>query len=249
MFDRSLWKETISPDRCPPWPCHACKGGTLALKPKSFRSWETAESKRGRRDENWEPDWICELFSCVLQCASCKEVSIASGESTWVNEYIDDVGQHGIALEYEPRLVLPAPTILPTVAGLPDEASRPLVDSFGLYWADPPAAASRIRTSLERYLDSKKIPKKARSKKGGMARLSLHARIQRFKSPNPQVTASLLAIKWLGNDGAHDDQLSREDVLDAYEILHDVLPDLVGTRKKTQRLVNSIVRKRGRVRR
>ena len=58
---------------------------------------------------------------------------------------------------------------------------------------------------------------------GGKIRdVSLHNRIENFRSAKPQYADAaglLLAVKWIGNVGSHDDRLQISDVLDGIEIL------------------------------
>ena len=50
-------------------------------------------------------------------------------------------------------------------------------------------------------------------------RLDLHSRIVEFSKTNTDVGDTLLAVKWIGNDGSHDSALELEDVLLGAEIL------------------------------
>ncbi|MCG2787057.1 MAG: DUF4145 domain-containing protein [Anaerolineae bacterium] len=60
----------------------------------------------------------------------------------------------------------------------------------------------------------------------------MHDRIVDFEKSKPEIAQKLFAIKWLGNDGSHSANMTKNDVLDAYEILEIILDDLfVGYRK------------------
>jgi len=59
----------------------------------------------------------------------------------------------------------------------------------------------------------------------------------------PEIAIKLLALKWLGNKGSHTENMSKNDVLDAYEILDSVLDELyVGYQKLVDKKVEKIVK-------
>ena len=77
-------------------------------------------------------------------------------------------------------------------------------------------------------LDNFGIP----SKGANGHRLTLHSRIEDFAKTDAENGAILLAIKWLGNSGSHPGGLTRDDVLDAFDMIEYVLEDRFGTTKK-----------------
>jgi len=46
----------------------------------------------------------------------------------------------------------------------------------------------------------------------------------------PAVGAQLMALKWLGNTASHEGSVSRDDLLDAFEILEHSLSELIEQR-------------------
>ena len=83
-------------------------------------------------------------------------------------------------------------------------------------------------------MDDRGIAKKAKNKKGKFDALTLHARLERFAAKNQQVGEHLLAIKWLGNSGSHASELTKHDVMDAFELLEHALEEIYDS--KTSRL-------------
>lgn len=63
-------------------------------------------------------------------------------------------------------------------------------------------------------------------------RLTLHSRIEDFAKTDDGNGTFLSAIKWLGNSGSHPGGLTREDVLDAFDMIEHVLEDRFTTTKK-----------------
>lgn len=57
---------------------------------------------------------------------------------------------------------------------------------------------------------------------------------------------ALLAIKWLGNAGAHDAEMARDTVYDALDILELVLKKLyMEDHKHVERLVKAVNKRKG----
>ena len=60
--------------------------------------------------------------------------------------------------------------------------------------------------------------------------LSLHKRIENFRTTHPREADLLMAIKWIGNSGSHTNEpLTKDDILDGFEILDHVTISLYET--------------------
>jgi hypothetical protein len=93
-------------------------------------------------------------------------------------------------------------------------------------------------------MDSKKI---AKSYLDGNKRkeYKLHNRIELFKTSNPEEADSLMAIKWIGNSGSHkSDVLTKDDILDGFEILDHVTTKLYETESKKIKKLREQINKR-----
>jgi hypothetical protein len=131
---------------------------------------------------------------------------------------------------YEIQNIDPAVDIFNISAEIPEDIQDSLEESFSLFWGHPSSAGNEIRKALEILMDEMKIKNKGTNKKGEEYPLNLHARIEEFgrieNGKYSGLAMKLLAIKWAGNAGSHEDALTREDVLDAYEVLEYVLEEI-----------------------
>lgn len=127
------------------------------------------------------------------------------------------------------------PNIIPIPQQCPALVSSELRACFQLFWLDRAAAANRIRAGVERIMDHFQIPNRGRTAKGKFEKLSLHRRLERFEKSDKTIAARLMAIKWLGNTGSHQsDDVTKDDILDALELLEDALVELF--EQRTRRL-------------
>ena len=98
-------------------------------------------------------------------------------------------------------------------------------------------------------LTDRKISRTMVNKKGKRERISLHARIEKFKQTDTRSAEYLSAIKWIGNAGSHAnvDELSRDDLLSGFELFEHVLELLYLKREKhLKKLARDINLRRGR---
>jgi hypothetical protein len=87
------------------------------------------------------------------------------------------------------------------------------------------SCANRLRTAAEALLTERKVPRTTINKKHKRERITLHARIEKFKQHDAVSADLLLAIKWLGNEGSHAnlDELGGEDLLNAFEFFEHLV--------------------------
>lgn len=248
---RNIWSTTLSEHSAPPWPCSECNKGVLRLVPKSLAYKETIRSQRSHGDEGWDPDWIDYTFSAWLKCShsGCgQEVAVLGigGVEAW---YDNEEGTTGWTPYFAPRWCSPMPDIFELPAKCPDEVLKQLRASFRLFLADQPAAASKVRIALERLMDHLGVPKRKKEKNGKFIDLSLHRRIEIFQQGKPDIGLQLMALKWLGNTGSHETQVSRDDLLDAFEILEHALSELIDRRsEKVAELAKKLAKRHARKR-
>ncbi len=72
-------------------------------------------------------------------------------------------------------------------------------------------------------MDHQKVKKRV---KAGGNKLTLHARLLEFEKKDGLNAPILRAIKWIGNDGSHQGGVSREEVLDAFDMMELALTNL-----------------------
>lgn len=200
---------------------------------RTFASRETAESLRDRSEDAWEPDWIRSVFTAWAQCSNkkCGETFALSG-SGQVEWNIGPEGEDVVAEQFEPLFCTPMPDIIEMPAKCPSDIHRELRLAFTLFWSSPAASAGRLRVVIEKLMDLVGVPTQMPNKKGKVADLTLHARLELYGKKNPGAGKSLMALKWIGNTGSHDSTVSREDLLDSLELIEHVLGEIVGERSK-----------------
>lgn len=241
-IDRELWTKPFMIENPPNWICPRCRRGILRPVEGSFLSENTGaidedESKYGGR---LETDIYSFHFGITLRCNNqeCHELVISCGEG-WAEPYLTEKGEqewHELFLPeyfYPPLLIFPIPVECP--ASVLSRAKA----SFKLFFADPPAAANYVRKAVEEILTIEGV--RRYSAKGKRKPINLHDRIKAFEKDGPEIAKKLLALKWLGNEGSHSDTLTKEDIMDAYEILEATLDELyVGYRVSIDKKVAEI---------
>ena len=212
----------------PPWECPTCgKGHLVPIKGKEVVQ-ETGPSQRAHAHEEWGPEWVQERFAMLLQCnfANCGEVVSASGNSgIEPNGYFDPEGewQQEYIRIYEVLALLPAPLPIRPIVKTPETVREPLRTAGQLLWVSPEAAANHVRHAVEHLMDHQKVKKLS---KAGGKKLSLHARLLEFEKKDSVNGQILRAIKWIGNDGSHKGGVSRDEVLDAFDMMELALTNL-----------------------
>lgn len=231
----------------PDWRCSTCGTGSLVEAKDTRIDIEPAWSKDAHGEDWWEPEMITRRLVAVLRCQNpkCGEAVFVTGNVTVNEAYDDEFGPHYYD-QLEPMSALPPMAVFPLEERWPESVTNQLKLAFSHVLRDAGAAGNRLRTAVECLLDHLNIKKYPRT--GPRRQINLHARILDFRQQNPEAADLLLAVKWLGNTGSHSDVsgLTREDVLDAMELLeralHLVYDD---TSKRLTRLAKQINRKRG----
>jgi hypothetical protein len=242
---RDLWSKSIGEHFMPEWPCPVCHRGHTQLVAKSLRYEETEESKRLHDHEAWDPDWIVYVFTAWGECShqGCKQLFAISGTGS-VDQYYTEEGEDETYAYFKPSVCHPMPDIITLPAKSPDSVDRELRIAFALFWRHREACAGRIRVALEMLMDYLQIPRRRKTKAGKFTDLVLHSRLQVLSERSPAIGSQLMALKWLGNSGAHDGAVSGEDLLDAFEILEHSLAELIEQRSdRIAQLAKKLTRK------
>ncbi|MFD0686044.1 DUF4145 domain-containing protein [Actinomadura fibrosa] len=205
-------------------PCPTCTRGSLLPIPDTFVAEESVTSRSLHDNEAWEPEWIQGDFHCVLTCRkeTCDHVRVI-GEMT-----VGCAGRHDIQYEQylTPTMFFPALPLLESRALCPPEVGERVDAAAKILWLDPNAAANRIRAAVEALMDDRNVIRTQPNREGKVVRLSLDKRIASFKTALPQhadAAELLLAVKWIGNVGSHEDVLRVPDVLEGVEFLDRAL--------------------------
>lgn len=250
-MDRRALKLPFTLDSAPDWMCPACEKAPLRILKESFVKDERSFS-RDHSHEAWEPDWIEYVYSCILICSNdqCKEAVASSGTGSvdWdVEEDEHGTPQQVYGDHFRPKFFQPHLRIFGIPEGCPDSVSKPLEDSFALFFAAPHAASNNVRIAIEALLTELKIRRFVSG--GGRRRfISLHQRIALLPEKYAHLKDLILAIKWLGNAGSHDSgtEVSLDDVMDSYELTEHILQEVYAPKlKKLHKLAKKVNKQKG----
>jgi hypothetical protein len=185
-------------------------------------------------------------FSGWLRCATCGERVAVSGDFSVdfdvITNVTDDFGSYYDA--YRLRHAWPPLRLVNCPTGTPDPVANATVAAGAVVWADPSAAANRLRLASEEFLTSLKVARFTRG--AGKRRLTAHQRIQRLSITQAEMADALMAVKWIGNDGSHEGDLAIEDVLDGAQMLEHALSLKYGSEEdRIVRRIREVNRSKG----
>jgi hypothetical protein len=251
MMDRKSYKLPLRKTGVSNFPCPTCGKGRLQVMKDKFHHEETKISKQAHHHEAWGAEWISYIYCCLLECtdSSCKDVISSTGHGGLSEDYGHD-HEGNPEVEYTeyftPEYFTPNLEIFRIPKETPEEVAEEINKSFSLFFADPGSAANHIRISLEHLLTSLKI-KRYTTKNGKRSYLALHKRIELLPTKYDHIRDLFFAIKWLGNAGSHSSTtISKDDVLDSYELMEELLTEIFGARsKKVASLAKRINKNKG----
>ncbi|MBA3972007.1 MAG: DUF4145 domain-containing protein [Bacteroidetes bacterium] len=217
-FNREIWnKFKVSEKQPVGWFCGKCFGGNLYLIPE-----KVVHSKADR-------------FSGIFKCTNTlcgHEYSCSGVYKYFSNEFQFEVAKEFYGKkfkEYHPLFFSESIRFLRLSPLISKQVERELDYSFGHFWNDYSACANSIRRSIEYLLDDLEV----------IERDNLHQRIEAYQKTNLEIGIKLMSIKWIGNAGSHKDRPTREDLLDAFDILDYCYERLFPDNERESR-VNSI---------
>ena len=256
-MNRELFKLPFTLDEVPDWICPSCEKGILRVKRESFLKEESKESRENSHDPyfGFISHEVHYVYICLLICSNdkCREVITNTGigfidiRSTWIDEegecYEDESDF------FRPKYFQPPLKLIKIPADCPKTVQIPLHESFELFFSSPSSAANRVRISLENLLTELKVERFSTKKEGGRKLLSLHERIELLPEQYTHFKDVIFAIKWLGNAGSHsNDEISSDDVMDAYDLIEHVLEEIYeqkGKRERLQLIARKVNEKKG----
>ncbi len=205
-MDRKSLKLPFREGSHPEWTCPSCMKGFLRIRKDTFFKEEIRSSRHHSYDE-WEPEWIEYVYSCLLLCTNdqCKEIVACSGVGSVEQDYGEDEDGQPVQ-EYEdffrPKYFEPPLQILSLPEACPQSIAIPMKESFRLFFSSPSAASNCVRSAVEELLTELKV-RRFDLKQGKRRFISLHARIALVPAKYEDLRDLILAIKWLGNAGSH----------------------------------------------
>ncbi|WP_329338476.1 DUF4145 domain-containing protein [Streptomyces sp. NBC_01352] len=232
----------------PQWPhipCPSCKRGGLTLISESLIQEETAISKRNQSHPEWDPDWAHGYFSCLLRCQkpACDLVRVVGETGLYLLRSED-----GYCNFFTPKFFLPHLPLIESYDLSPPLVQKRIDAAAKIIWSDPSSAANRLRSAVEALMDDQGIPRKC-VRGGRPYEVNLHNRIVAFKAAKPEhagVADLVLAVKWIGNVGSHNDSLRVPDVLEGVEILDHTLDQIYdSTKDEIKRKAADIAARKG----
>lgn len=243
---RALKRDFFPAYNLPEWLCSTCKIGELKLQKKTLHYLKTSQTLMNEQQEDWDVEDELYRFSAMFKCANggCGESFSALGTATYTPMLSEDARE--FKLSFRPLYFNPSPLVINLPSECPQDVREELHKAFVLSWGDYYSAANRVRASVERLLDYLKQKKTTINKKHKRVSICLHDRIMNLPKKYSTVKDSLLAIKWLGNAGSHTEDIKRDDIYDAFDIIESVLEKIfVNHGEKLNKLVKVINKAKG----
>jgi hypothetical protein len=245
-MNRDIWtKRNFNTKNPKNYPCPTCNTGILDLN-----GILTEITPAGRFMEfHSYHNGIEHVFSGILKCknADCKELVTISGQCLrdiiYVEELPDGRPIEDRFSDYFPKYFYPNLRIFNLSDEIPVNVSKQINLSFSNYFDDLSSCANRVRNSIELILDDLKAPKWKKTNAGNVYKFkALHQRIEHYGKRNKNISNHLLALKIIGNEGSHVGNVESEDILDAYEILEQLIEfAYIKKTKRIAELANQIV--------
>lgn len=250
-MDRKLYKSSFTEHSPPSWKCPTCGSGNLRVKKDSFKYWETSNSKKAHDHPEFDFDFIEHVYSCVFECTdgACNEEVANSGKGYVGIEYDHDPDGYPTQDYYNyflPKFFNPYLKLFAIPEDVPNEVVKEIHESFELFFCNPSSSLNHLRIALENLLTHLKV-NRTEMVDGRRAFMSLHKRIKLIPEKFKAIKEHCLAIKWAGNAGSHGSkEITIDDVMDAYEIMDEVLREIFKNEKEgVKKLVKEINKKKG----
>ena len=247
-MDRKRYKVPFRRGNVPSWICPTCKKGIIKIIPNAFNQEERALSRQARGHEDWEPEWVEYVYSCLLRCSNdaCNEIVASSGIGCFDWEPDQDRHEQKWFDYFYVKYFVPHLQLIEIPKNTPEEIVHEMNQSFKLFFCNPSSSLNHIRIAVELILTDFKIKKYIIVRKKRHF-ISLHKRIDLLPSKFEHLKEELVAIKWLGNAGSHSHkEITIDDVMDAYEIMEFVLKELYEKKAKAvKKLAKKINKNKG----
>lgn len=226
-INRNIWIETrFNKNKTPNWPCPTCFVGTLLKQQGDSKSALSADGHNDPDYYRWHPEEDNQRIGGVLSCSNskCKE-SVAYCGKVITRTDPDRYGYPETLKYYVPLFFEPPLQIFQIHKRCPEEIKTQLIKSFSHFFSDFSASANSMRIALEILLNQQKI-NKTYLRNNKRKTYTLHQRIEFFGNQYPELKSHLLAAKWIGNAGSHFGDITRNDLLDGYELLQHCIYEL-----------------------
>jgi hypothetical protein len=235
VFDKELWLRDSfsSKNKVPNWFCPICWRGIL--QKESIATFNTVETNKAA-SLFYETDALAEFrFAGYLKCNNCSERVVMSG----IGKYRDTVHDTDVRATYRgkrysvffPRHFEPELLMFRLANDVKIEIKTVLTKSFNLFWYDLESCANKIRQAIELVVIEKSATGKSLDNKIESLRTSL----------GDNLTNTLLALKWIGNEGSHIGRpFERHEIVEAFCLMEDVLKQLYPDNSEAERKQNLV---------
>ena len=190
-------------------------------------------------------------FSGTLVCdnSTCKQELAMAGDwaHTWDTDNLDSYGHPPLSDMYRVRYVNPPLPLLMAPERTPRNVTEEITGASIILFISPSAAGSRLRRSVEELMNAQNVRKTRIDTKSKKRKpITLHERITTFGAKRPDIAEVLLAVKWIGNEATHGQQLTVADVVLCAEVLEAALISLYDRKDAELRaLTRNINRRKG----
>lgn len=236
--DRILRAYSI--DDFPVFNCPRCQHGILLLNKETLVCSEPAFSENRMKQPGSDPTDFLYRFFLQFCCngKTCGEKVAVIGSSGVAYDY-DENGEMQYEQYYQPKAFFPAPVLISLPKNTPDGVKRLVRAASSVAWSDYNAAANRLRVCAEVLLDELGVSREDRD--------TLNKRIKRLDEPLADHKDILDALRYVGNVGSHGEDVTRQVLINSFQLFEYMLEELYGGRKeKMQQIAKSLIETRGR---
>lgn len=227
MVNEIFKKQSFPKKDFPTYPCPRC-GTYLRIGLPDVE--DRADTKQYSHVDGFSYDDERSIFNLKLECShpKCGEPVFVVGHGSVEREEIpNDHGDWEVdyVTWFEPKYFIPHLRIFKIPKATPCSIIDCVNASFGLLFLSSGSALNEVRNAVESLMDELKVPRSGLNDEipPKEERWDLDKRVGKLSGEHRKFKQHLLAIKNLGNWGSHAVETKRQDVLEAYEILHYVL--------------------------
>jgi len=254
MFEKYInFLKGFTKDSDVPFPCPECGRTTLEIDSELISTNETVASKRNQ-EEDFDLETIEEVYKGSFICINkkCNEQIYHIGKVFHEWDCFDYVVVDGYPSPSQrepvwfmmPEYITPFIKYFEIPTKTPNEIMNALNEAFKLTPTSYSAAANKVRVAVEVLCSTFGI--ESTSDQGKF--ISLDSRLKSIKAENKlyPFQNKLLAIKWLGNAGSHEeDEVNIESLFHSFEMIKNVLDGLYNQNDRIDRLADSINENKG----
>lgn len=234
MTNEIYLNKVFQRDQIPDYPCPRCGAH---MKSELTAQEDRASSKLYSQTEGYSHEDERSIFHIKLECThpKCGEPVFLVGKGTVEYEDVLDENEEWCQqyiTYFEPKFFIPNLSIFNIPDGTPYRVTKSVIASFNLFFISSNSALNEIRNAVEFLMDELGVQRVGPSREdpNESVRWDLDTRVGKLSGEHRKYKSNLQAIKNLGNLGSHAAETTREDVLDAYKILHYVLDGIYDQR-------------------